>query len=642
MARTLQLRRGTTANLSSVTGAIGELFVDTDKDTVVVMDGSTSGGFPLAKFSDVTTANLAMKGYVDSVSGGSYGNTQVSAYLPTHSGNIGGQFVGNIRTDNYFYANGTAVTFGGGGGGATNSISSGLSNVAIIAADGNIFANVNTSISANIGSSVAWFRNNVRAVGSVLFGSAGDSIIEERTDSLGFSTTSNLGIYIRNRNGGTQQAMVLGDTSTVGTATLFGINIIDGIGGGADNRLNLAGNGRLSTNSISVTGNIWAENIIGNLAGGGTTSNIFVSTNLHPSANVTYDLGTNTQRWRDIWLANSTIYLGNTRISTSTAGNVIANVNGTIAANIGSGESWFGSNVRVRGVLTNNYYYANGAAVSFGGGGGGATISQVSDFTTYYLVGTSSTSGSLSTASINTNIRFVPFSPVLYIGTYTAITGSYIQTQYLANSTSSSGTAGQVLTSGGSGTDFYWSTPAAGGGGGTLAIGNAVYLMWYAGSAYYLARGWVYKSSKMTYPGSSTMYFRFYDYYSSPSINPSWSTVKDAPSPSTWSFQGSSPSASSFASSVSFMDFIGLEFYSDYTFAGSEMIMPMTPTSTSATPAATLKYPSGGLNLSGQSVSSDYDSMTNPTWGYAPNYYIYFNYYLDGTQDSKIASFNYP
>lgn len=49
MAKTLQFRRATTANLASVTGAVGEIFIDTTKDTVVVMDGSTAGGHPLAK-----------------------------------------------------------------------------------------------------------------------------------------------------------------------------------------------------------------------------------------------------------------------------------------------------------------------------------------------------------------------------------------------------------------------------------------------------------------------------------------------------------------------------------------------------------------------------------------------------------------
>ena len=56
MPKTLQFRRGTTSELSTVTGAVGELFVDTTKDTVVVMDGTTAGGTPLA-----TEANLAAK-----------------------------------------------------------------------------------------------------------------------------------------------------------------------------------------------------------------------------------------------------------------------------------------------------------------------------------------------------------------------------------------------------------------------------------------------------------------------------------------------------------------------------------------------------------------------------------------------------
>ena len=52
MATQVQHRRGSTAEHSSFTGAVGEITVDTDKDTVVVHDGATAGGFPLAKESD--------------------------------------------------------------------------------------------------------------------------------------------------------------------------------------------------------------------------------------------------------------------------------------------------------------------------------------------------------------------------------------------------------------------------------------------------------------------------------------------------------------------------------------------------------------------------------------------------------------
>jgi hypothetical protein len=54
----LQLRRGTTVQHSTFTGLVGEITVDTDKDTIVVHDGSTAGGIPLAKASEVGSGGL--------------------------------------------------------------------------------------------------------------------------------------------------------------------------------------------------------------------------------------------------------------------------------------------------------------------------------------------------------------------------------------------------------------------------------------------------------------------------------------------------------------------------------------------------------------------------------------------------------
>src|SRR5210317_1910001 len=45
----VKLRRGTTAQHSTFAGAEGEVTVDTDKDTVVVHDGTTAGGHELLK-----------------------------------------------------------------------------------------------------------------------------------------------------------------------------------------------------------------------------------------------------------------------------------------------------------------------------------------------------------------------------------------------------------------------------------------------------------------------------------------------------------------------------------------------------------------------------------------------------------------
>ena len=49
MAKLLKLRRGTTSQHSSFTGAEGECTVDMTKDTLVVHDGSTAGGHALAR-----------------------------------------------------------------------------------------------------------------------------------------------------------------------------------------------------------------------------------------------------------------------------------------------------------------------------------------------------------------------------------------------------------------------------------------------------------------------------------------------------------------------------------------------------------------------------------------------------------------
>ena len=48
MPTILKFRRYTTAETAGITGAVGELSIDMDKDTVVVHDGATAGGKPLA------------------------------------------------------------------------------------------------------------------------------------------------------------------------------------------------------------------------------------------------------------------------------------------------------------------------------------------------------------------------------------------------------------------------------------------------------------------------------------------------------------------------------------------------------------------------------------------------------------------
>jgi hypothetical protein len=55
MAKQVQYRRGTTAQHATFTGAQGEITVDTSKNVVIVHDGSTTGGIPMATNAEVVS-----------------------------------------------------------------------------------------------------------------------------------------------------------------------------------------------------------------------------------------------------------------------------------------------------------------------------------------------------------------------------------------------------------------------------------------------------------------------------------------------------------------------------------------------------------------------------------------------------------
>ena len=65
MAKLLKLRRGTTTQHGSFTGAEGEVTVDTSKDTAVVHDGSQAGGRPLAREDLNNVANNTVRDKVN-------------------------------------------------------------------------------------------------------------------------------------------------------------------------------------------------------------------------------------------------------------------------------------------------------------------------------------------------------------------------------------------------------------------------------------------------------------------------------------------------------------------------------------------------------------------------------------------------
>lgn len=95
MSTEIRWRRGTTAEHSTFTGAPSEVTVDTDKNTLVVHDGATPGGFPLASESASMYKNIYDPQSIEddsfdlSVHTGSLPQAQVTNLVSDLAGKVG-------------------------------------------------------------------------------------------------------------------------------------------------------------------------------------------------------------------------------------------------------------------------------------------------------------------------------------------------------------------------------------------------------------------------------------------------------------------------------------------------------------------------------------------------------------------------
>ena len=89
-AYAIQFRRGNTTQHNSFTGLLGEVTVDTDKKTLVVHDGSTTGGFPLAR--EGAASNASSGSFTSNVTiGGTIAVTSTASFSDdvTITGDLG-------------------------------------------------------------------------------------------------------------------------------------------------------------------------------------------------------------------------------------------------------------------------------------------------------------------------------------------------------------------------------------------------------------------------------------------------------------------------------------------------------------------------------------------------------------------------
>jgi hypothetical protein len=104
------------------------------------------------------------------------------------------------------------------------------------------------------------------------------------------------------------------------------------VGAGNINTVNLYGTG-----VISASGNIRGSNIntAGNLSASGNLLVGGVSSDLIPTANVTYNLGNATNQWKSLYVSNNTIYINNVAVTIG-AGNVLQVAGANVVTSTGN------------------------------------------------------------------------------------------------------------------------------------------------------------------------------------------------------------------------------------------------------------------------------------------------------------------
>lgn len=155
------------------------------------------------------------------------------------------------------------------------------------------------------------------------------------------SSLANVDIgLLMNRNNGTSSNVALfwnesGNTFVAGFTANTGIN-----------------NSNVATLSFA---NLKVGNLFGNIGGGNSQANVYITGSLLPSSNVTYDLGSTTRRFKTLWLSGSTIVLGKEQLSVDDNG-VWTFTTGSNTISIGGSSSNFQnatvSNLTITNALT--------------------------------------------------------------------------------------------------------------------------------------------------------------------------------------------------------------------------------------------------------------------------------------------------
>jgi len=385
--RRLQLRRGNSTAVSTYTGAAGEVVIDTTNWILYVHDGSTVGGYATTTnvagiTGNITQANLGLKGYVD------LANTIQLAQISSANVGIKGyiDLANTIQSAQISSANVGIKGYID----QANTIQSGQLASANLGIIGYIdLANTIQSsaiIDANLG-----MKGYVDSVATL--SSYSNVNVKAYTETMGFQNFSNVNVaaYVTTANSAiigyidlanTIQSAQVGAANLAITAANVGMqgyvdlaNTIQSAQVGAANLAITAANVGMqgyvdlantiqsaqvgAANLAIIAANLGMKGYVDSVASQSIYGNSNVKSyltdgfdgNIIPSANVTYSLGSPTSQWRDLFVSNTTIYLGGIPLSIDASGTLL--VNGNVVQ--GAGGTTY-SNVNVAAYLTTEGY----------------------------------------------------------------------------------------------------------------------------------------------------------------------------------------------------------------------------------------------------------------------------------------------